>query len=578
MKYKLINNVDPMLTTREQIAVNRGLTVGIEEYVNTTDDVILSLDLIDNITEGAILLLKTIKNKKHMFVQIDSDVDGYTSSAYLMNYLHKLFPTYVEHYISYRVHDGKEHGVYMPSVPPNVSLVVLPDSSSNQYEEHQELKERGIDVLVIDHHEADKVSENAVVINNQLCDYPNKSLSGVGMVYKVCCKIDELLQVKYADDGLDIVALGLVADMMSLAELETKHLVHKGIKNITNPFFVGMVEKNAFSLGDTVTPFGISFYIAPFINAVVRMGTEEEKMIVFDSMLDYKGYNQIPSTKRGCAGKTEYVAAQGTRNAINCKSRQKKEVDKGVALIEGIIHENNLLSNKILLVKLPENACKKTLTGLIANILMSKYCRPVLLLHKTLVDDEVVWQGSGRGYDRSDFGFFKDFLNESDLTEYAEGHQSAFGASITEDKMQNFIDYSNIELEKYTFSAEYLVDFVYDKKDLTKQDIIDNASLRPFFGKQFEESFIVVKNITIPKERIFLNGKGLKTVLKLLTTDNIELIKFKATQEEFDEFTEKNFITISVIASCSINTWGGKQSPQLTIEDYEIVSKFDHCF
>jgi len=66
-------------------------------------------------------------------------------------------------------------------------LVIVPDAGSNDYEQHQVLRERGVDVLVIDHHEADKVSEDACVINNQLsAHYANKTLSGVGVVYKFC--------------------------------------------------------------------------------------------------------------------------------------------------------------------------------------------------------------------------------------------------------------------------------------------------------------------------------------------------------------------------------------------------------
>lgn len=61
---------------------------------------------------------------------------------------------------------------------------------SNDYEIHQYLSSQGTDVLVIDHHEAEKISEYACVINNQLCDYPTKSLSGVAMVWKFCCHID----------------------------------------------------------------------------------------------------------------------------------------------------------------------------------------------------------------------------------------------------------------------------------------------------------------------------------------------------------------------------------------------------
>ena len=57
-----------------------------------------------------------------------------------------------------------------------MSLVIAPDSSSNDYEVHKQLAERQVDVLVIDHHEAERVSEFACIINNQLCDYPTKSL------------------------------------------------------------------------------------------------------------------------------------------------------------------------------------------------------------------------------------------------------------------------------------------------------------------------------------------------------------------------------------------------------------------
>jgi single-stranded-DNA-specific exonuclease len=135
----------------------------------------------------------------------------------------------VQSNIYYRIHSGKQHGILLETVPDDVKLVIAPDSSSNDYEVHQALKARGVNVLVIDHHEADQISENAVIINNQLCDYPTKSLSGVGMVYKFCSYMDELLNVDYADDYLDLVALGMVADMMDLRDYETRHLITRGL-------------------------------------------------------------------------------------------------------------------------------------------------------------------------------------------------------------------------------------------------------------------------------------------------------------------------------------------------------------
>lgn len=166
------------------------------------------------------------------------------------------------------------------------------------------LWKRGIDVLILDHHESDmSVAEFACRINNQTCDYPNKTLSGVGIVYKFCQYLDFLIDEKHlADNFLDLVAVGMVADVMQLTEYETRELITEGVNNIQNPFLKAFVDKQSYSLKGAVTPFGISFYIAPYINAVIRVGSPEEKLLLFESMLHFKAYEQIPSTKRGCKG------------------------------------------------------------------------------------------------------------------------------------------------------------------------------------------------------------------------------------------------------------------------------------
>ena len=56
--------------------------------------------------------------------------------------------------------------------------------------------------------------------------------------------------------------------------------------------------KNEYSLGGKVTPFGVAFYIAPYVNAVTRSGTIDEKIVLFESMLEFKAYEMIPSIKR----------------------------------------------------------------------------------------------------------------------------------------------------------------------------------------------------------------------------------------------------------------------------------------
>ena len=163
------------------------------------------------------MLIKHIHEGDKVLIQIDSDADGFTSSALLLNYLNCLFPAFVKNNISYRFHTGKQHGIPLEIIDDIISkgykLVIAPDAASNDYEQHKILKENNVDVLIIDHHEAEKVSKDACVINNQLCDYPTKSLSGVGMVYKFCSYIDKILDENYANLFIDLVSVGIMSTL-----------------------------------------------------------------------------------------------------------------------------------------------------------------------------------------------------------------------------------------------------------------------------------------------------------------------------------------------------------------------------
>lgn len=501
-----------------------------------------------------------------------------------MNYLYMLFPSFVQNNITYRVHEGKQHGILPDTIPEDVNLVIALDSSSNDYSEHEYLKKNGIDVLVIDHHEAEKISEYACVINNQLCDYPTKSLSGVGMVYKFCSYIDELMNVSYADNILDLVALGMLADMMDLRDFETKHLVNKGLKQIKNPFFKTMIDKDQFHFQDEITPIGIAFYIAPLINATTRVGTQEEKLLLFESMLDFKSYELIPSTKRGCKGQEETKVEQACRNCTNIKNRQTKIRDLSLEKIEELISEKNLLENKILVIKLDDFDVDRNLTGLIANQLMSKYQRPVLILGKVVNEknNQISWEGSGRGYDKSELKDFKQFCQDSNLIIYAEGHKNAFGFGILDEDFKNFINYSNNKLKDFDFSPMYTVDFIFHNNDLVGQDILDIAQLKPLWGQGVEEATIAVEGIKVSSNVLTLMSKDKNPTLKITMPHqilNVSLIKFKSSEEEYNNlYTDSGYVTINIVGKCERNIWNNNISPQIIIEDYEIVDRAAYYF
>lgn len=569
----------------ERVFATRGIAPeDIQHYLNTTDDDILDPELIDNMNAGAKMLIKHIAQNDKVLVQVDSDCDGFTASACLLNYLNCLFPGFVQNNMSYRIHTGKQHGIIIDTVPDDVKLVIAPDSSSNDYEQHKILHDRGCDVLVIDHHEAEKISENACIINNQLCDYPTKSLSGVGMVYKFCCYIDKVMNVDYADQFLDLVALGLVGDMMDMRDFETRHLVVRGLDNIRNPYFKEMVKVQNYSISRAggLCPFAISFYIAPQINGTIRMGTAAEKLMLFESMLDYRAYEQVPSTKRGCKGQYETRVEQACRNCTNIKRNQAKATDASLSIIEHIIEDKNLTENKIIAVKLDKNhATNRNLTGLIANQLMAKYKHPILLLTQTQQEDgSIAWEGSGRGYDTSNFSDLRSFIKDSGYAFLAEGHANAFGVGIADDKFDDFIKFSNEALKDCAFTPCTKVDFIWHSYDFTGQDVVDLASLNMIWGQEIEKPYIALENLVIQPSNVSLMSRDKNPTLKIDLSNGVSLIKFRSSEEEFASLTRNpsGSVSINVIGTCKVNEWNGIVSPQIEIEDYEIVGEMKYYF
>lgn len=389
--------------------------------------------------EGFQLLYKHLSAGGRIYLVIDCDVDGYTSSALVYLYLTEIIKSYTgwNFTIDYHIPEGKEHGleIVMPllSERKKYDLIILPDSSSNDYDYHQLLSEMGYDILVLDHHEAEKYSPYAVVINNQLSEkYPNKALSGVGVVYKFFEYFENRID-NYGDfigslpefghpsqNYLDLVALGEVSDVMNMTDLENRWICDYGLSHVNNKFFKELVEKQEFSLKTNEKPLdqmGVAFYITPLINALIRVGSSLEKERLFQAFITPD--IMVDSTKRGEKGMKETVATQAVRSCINAKSRQTRERDKAAELLDIQIIENCLDENKILILNADELDTPTTLTGLCAMGVAAKYKKPVML--GRITPDGKTMKGSIRNKDGGALRNLKTFLLNSGLMEYVEG-------------------------------------------------------------------------------------------------------------------------------------------------------------
>lgn len=591
MNVKLLSEPDDKLSAKVQVLKNRGIELkDIRHYLNTTDKDINNPLLFgeDKLKEGASLLVETISKNKKTLVVVDADCDGFTSSALLINYLYDIFPAYVISNLSWFLHNGKQHGLsdcYADAA--NYDLVILPDSSSNDYEYHKFLKEHDTNILILDHHEAEKISEDACVINNQLSDYPNKNLSGVGVTWQFCRYLDELLNKDNANNYIDLVALGNMADMMSMKEFETKHLIFEGFKseNIKNPFIFEIANKNEYSLnksdykpssdsGMQFSPMGAAFFISPFVNAIVRSGTLEEKELIFESMLSFKAFEQIPSNKRGHkVGDMERVVDQAMRTCTNVKNRQTRAQNAGMQLLENLIETNNMLNHKVLLFLLKPGDIDKNIAGLVANKFVSKYQRPCCILTRVEEKDDegnkkISYQGSARGYDACGFTTFKDLCAEAPGCIFAEGHQGAFGLGLKEEFIEDFLEYTDKKLKDIKAEPFYFVDYDWNCSEVDGKKIIEIAEMNDYLGKDIERPLICIRNFKISADNFIVMKSN---TLKFTLPNKIDIIKFGGTEEEIQTFKTEGFVYIDCICKCAINEWNWEINPQLQMVDYEIV-------
>jgi len=365
--------------------------------------------------------------------------------------------------------------------------------------------------------------------------------------------------------------------MMDYRSLETRAIINLGLKNIKNPFFYYMTEKNEFSINKMggINYMSIAFYVTPFINAMVRSGTAEEKDMIFKSFLQMYAFEEIPSGKRGHKGEMVPRVEEAVRICTNVKARQTKLQDSTMALLENKILEENLLDNAILIFKCEPGEVEKNLAGLVANKIQAKYQRPCLVLikSKTKDDKEVFYRGSARNYNMSEIQDMRQLCEDTGDVEYAQGHDSAFGISIPESKLEDFIESTNEQYKNVSNSPIYWVDFIWSLNDMSSDDILSIAEAKPYWGQEISEPYICIENISIQPYQVHLLSPDKHPTIKIHLDNGIDIMKFKSSQEEYENFIGQNKI-LTAICRAAKNEWNGNVSAQLIVEDYKLDTKW----
>lgn len=577
MKCKLVNK-DIRKNYTNELLMERGLSPDeLQYFLDVPDDSALQSPLgLDYIEQAGNLFERMVNADSSQTITVicDSDVDGFTSAAIFIQYIKKCG---TKANIKPILHKGKGHGLsdtfddVLETMP---SWVVLPDAGSNDYEYMKQLRESFVDdggapeFLILDHHivEPDtKFYEHAVIVNNQLSpNYKNKDLCGAGVTWQFCRYYDSLKGTSYADEFIDLAALGIVSDMMSMLSLENRYIVHTGFKNIQNYFFKALCEKQAFSMGGKVTPITVAFYITPLINAMIRAGSMEEKERCFTAFID--GHRLVPSQKRGAKGTFEEVAIESARECTNARAKQNRVLDKVVEELEIKIAKHDLLSNKILFIRLDDEDFPPELNGLCAMKLAAKYQRPTIVAR---LNDEGEIKGSSRGLNESELTSFKNFMDESGFFTFTAGHDNACGIGIYDKNLSAFHEYANEKLANVDFGENwYEVNFERIAADQDIEQLIyDIAEHEDLWGQGNPEPLIHIKDINITKHDVQIMGKSADTVK--IVKFGIAYMKFHAKQM-LEDLAKYDVIKLEVVGRANLNFFAGQYTPQIFISSYQI--------
>lgn len=537
MKYNLKNQIQGQAI--ETVLANRGIE-DVHQMLNPNVSE-SHYSLLNNVDKAVDTFIKHATQGSRILVIVDADVDGITSSALLCNYMRELQLDPIIH-----LHSGKQHGItpdalkYIEEVNPQ--LIIIPDASSSEGATHETLMSSGIDLIILDHHEVEGNSP-AIIVNNQCSEnFLNKDLSGVGIVYKFCQALDDKLGIKgFCNKFLDLVAVGNIGDVMDLRNLETRMLCSMGLKNIQNPFFKALFEKEEL---DDPTILDVGFKIAPLMNAIIRVGTMEEKKMMFDCLSgeDYP----VTYKPRGKAETQQSLADAVIRVGNNAKSRQRTATNKAMEYINKQIIENKLEENKILIIDVTDEI-NKGVTGLVANKVASTYKRPVMLIHKL---SEGLCAGSARSYGVSNL---KDICSETGLFSLCAGHQESFGIEISPDNVDKVVSTFNEIFKDVEYNLSYEVDYIFEAKDLNKQTVETIGEFRHLWGNGIDEPLFVIKNIKI-------NSKDVRKI-------GFNIVGFTKN----DIFYAKNFATSNFINELTCRDEIGFGEANLVID---IIGKF----
>ena len=519
------------------------------------------------------ILVEKIKAQKHIRIIGDYDIDGVMATYILKTALTRVGAR-VSIQIPDRIHDGYGLNISLIEVAlsEETDTILTCDNGIAAIDEIAYAKEKGMTVLVTDHHEIpfdeaegqriykSSIADAIVNPHQTDCPYPYKYLCGAAVAWKVVCLLYERMGVEFseAEELLENVAFATVGDIMPLTG-ENRILVKLGIKRIhhtNNPGMKALIAQCGLETAE-IDAFHFGFVLGPCINATGRLDTAKRAL---ELLFETDG------------GRAVQIASE----LVVLNTERKDLTQEGVENAIAIYEEQDMASDKVLVIFLPD--VHESIAGIIAGRIREKYHKPTFILTR---GEEGV-KGSGRSTE--EYSMYEEMCKCKELFTKFGGHPMAAGLSLPEENVSLFREKINAlcELTEQDMIPKVRIDVPMPMDYVTK-DLVREFSVLAPFGKDNTKPVFADKNIGI--KRMWIVGKN-RNVLKLslITQQGIAVTgiyfgdvegfcnyleeKFGKDQLDNAMYGRGNSIRISAVYYPKINCYRDVEELQFEIQYY----------
>ncbi|WP_273450091.1 single-stranded-DNA-specific exonuclease RecJ [Streptococcus ferus] len=530
--------------TAAQILYHRGIDsqAKLEAFLNPSLEQLHDPYLLHDMERAVTRIRSAIEEGEQILVYGDYDADGMTSSSIVKEAL-EMLGAEVRVYLPNRFTDGygPNESVYRYFIEQEgISLIVTVDNGVAGHEAIAYAQEQGVDVIVTDHHSMpEQLPEAYAIIHPEHPDaaYPFKYLAGCGVAFKLACALLETIPMEL----LDLVAIGTIADMVSLTD-ENRVMVKYGLEILKQTERIGLQELLAVSEVDftDIDEETIGFKLAPQLNALGRLDDPNPAVELLTGFDDDE--------------------AKNIAQMINAKNEERKELVQSVYLQAMAMVD----ASKPVQV-LAKEGWNPGILGIVAGRILEEIGLPVIVLS---IDEEGRAKGSARSIEA--VNIFDALNAHRDLFIAFGGHSGAAGMTLDASKLpdleqilSDYIAANQIDLSsKSTLNLDDEIHF----DSLSLETLEDLAKLSPF-GMDHKKPIFYLRDFSVKQARTMgQDGSYLKLRLSQAGKD-YDLVAFHKGGQLLD-FQQAQHLELAV--TLSVNKWNGNTSLQLMLVDARV--------